>query len=63
LAKTYGNERLEAACARASQGVVYNYRTLHNILSNNVDRMKEPEQLKLFSIPGHENLRGAQAYE
>jgi transposase len=63
LAKVYGNDRLEAACNRSLQAEVYSYRTLHNILSNNLDRIKEPEQLNLFSIPDHENLRGAQAYQ
>lgn len=62
LAKRYGNDRLEAACARA---LFYNtritYGSLNSILEKNLD--KQPLQITLdFSLPDHDNLRGAEAY-
>src|SRR4051812_11422935 len=33
-----GPERMEAATKRALQGNHYSYRTIHNILSNNLDK-------------------------
>ena len=62
LAKKYGNERLEAACTRA---LFFNtkitYGSLHSILQKNLD--KQPLQTTMdFSLPKHDNLRGASAY-
>jgi transposase len=62
LAKKYGKDRLEAACARA---LFYNtkitYGSLSSILEKNLD--KQPLQTTLnFSLPEHDNLRGAGAY-
>lgn len=62
LAKKYGNERLEAACARA---LFFNtkitYGSLHSILEKNLD--KQPLQTTIdFRLPEHDNLRGAGAY-
>jgi len=62
LAKEYGKDRLEAACKRA---LFYNtkitYGALHNILKRNLDTL--PLQATLdFSLPEHDNLRGAGAY-
>jgi transposase len=63
LAKQYGPQRLEAASKRALQGNSYSYRILHNILSNNLDQLPlQPPQGDLFSLPGHDNVRGADAY-
>jgi len=62
LAKSYGNNRLEAACKRALKGSSFNYRTLSNILSNNLDTIETQEQLQLFTMPKHDNLRGPAAY-
>ena len=61
LKTTHGATRLEAACQRALQGGKCNYRTVHNILKNNLD--KQPVQPSLFDIPQHENIRGADAYQ
>ncbi len=63
MAKKYGKDRLEAACARA---VFYNtkitYGALKRILEKNLD--KQPLQTTLnFNLPEHDNLRGAGAYE
>jgi hypothetical protein len=62
LAKRYGNNRLEAACARA---LFYNtkitYGALNSILEKNLD--KQPLQATMnFNLPEHDNLRGAGAY-
>ena len=62
LADKYGNDRLEAACRRANTGSRINYKILHNILKNNLDKIQiEENELTLF-IPDHENIRGAEAY-
>jgi transposase len=62
LGKKYGNDRLEAACARA---LFYNtkitYGALNSILEKSLD--KQPLQTTLnFNLPEHDNLRGAGAY-
>jgi transposase len=62
LAKKYGKDRLEAACGRA---LFYNtkitYGALNSILEKSLD--KQPLQATLdFSLPEHDNLRGAEAY-
>jgi transposase len=63
LAKSYGNNRLEAACKRALKGSSFTYRTLSNILSNNLDTLEtNGGQPELFTVPKHDNLRGPQAY-
>lgn len=62
LADKYGNDRLEAACRRANTGSRINYKILHNILKNSLDKIPACEnELSLF-IPEHENIRGAEAY-
>lgn len=62
LAKAYDTHRLEAACRRALEGRTYNYRTLQNILQNNLDTLMDAEQATLFQVPPHGNLRGREAY-
>lgn len=62
LVRSYTAVRVEAACKRALNGQCYNYATINNILINNLDTL-EPEQLSLFVMPKHNNLRGAQAYK
>lgn len=62
LTRAYGPLRLEAACKRALAGSSYSYRTLHNILVNNLDKLEAPDQAALFTMPEHGNLRGPQAY-
>jgi transposase len=63
LARSFGNERMEAACTRALRGRTYNYRTIHNILSANLDKLEEKAAPDLFSLPTHDNLRGPNAFE
>jgi transposase len=62
LAKAYGTERLEAACKRALKGCNFSYRTVRNILMNNLDVLESAEQPCLFTMPAHDNLRGPEAY-
>lgn len=62
LAKAYGSQRLEAACKRALNGNTYTYRTIHNILLHNLDKLDAAEQTTLFNMPDHDNLRGPEAY-
>ena len=61
LAKAYTPVRVEAACKRALTGQCYSFTTINNILINNLDTL-EPEQLFLFDMPQHSNLRGPEAY-
>ena len=61
LADKYGKERLEAACSRALLGHKVTYGILSNILEKGLD--KQVVQVSLnFSLPEHQNLRGAEAY-
>ena len=62
LCDRYGKERFENACKRAIDAPRINYRLIDNILTNNLDKQTE-EQMNLFTIPDHENLRGPQAYQ
>jgi len=61
LADKYGKQRLEAACARALLGHKVTYGILNKILEKGLD--KQALQVSLnFSLPEHQNLRGAEAY-
>jgi transposase len=63
LGRSYGPERMEAACTRALRGRTYNYRTIHNILLANLDKLEQQAAPDLFSLPAHDNLRGPNAFE
>lgn len=62
LAKTYPPERIEAACQRAAEGYRAGYRTIANILTNNLDQSNQPEQPLKNHIPAHANIRGGTHY-
>jgi len=63
LGRSYGAERLEAACARAEHLRSYSYRTVKNILASAQDRLPfEDEPPALAPTPSHENIRGARYY-
>jgi len=66
LHRTYGSERLNAACQRASYGETYSYRMVRNILKNNLDKQlvdfQELDNTKPH-IALHENIRGASNYQ
>ena len=61
LSEIYGNDRFEAACKRALYGSRVNYGIIKNILKNNLDKLQS-QQLQIFEIPEHENIRGPQSY-
>lgn len=61
LSEIYGSSRFEAACQRALNSSRITYGMIKNILENNLDK-QALNQLNLFSIPDHENIRGAQNY-
>lgn len=61
LAKTYGNERLEAACDRAFRIHAVTWRSIDSILKNNLDR--KPRVAAQATLPlDHANLRGPEYY-
>lgn len=61
LAKRYGPERLEAACAIALGLGAVQYRHVRDILAAGRDRV-EPAQTTEWTSPAHENVRGAAYY-
>lgn len=62
LGEKYGKDRLEAACQRACQAPRITYRTIFNILENNLDKIPVMLVQHTLAIPEHENIRGPQAY-
>jgi hypothetical protein len=59
--KKVGKERLINACKRALDFKIYNFKTIQNILENNLDHIEfeqEPEQ----ELPIHGNIRGKHYY-
>jgi transposase len=59
--KKVGKQRLINACRRALDFKIYNFKTIQNILENNLDHIdfeQEPEQ----ELPVHGNIRGKQYY-
>lgn len=62
LAKQYAPERVEAACCRAAEGYRAGYRTITNILKNNLDQTGQAEQTQDNHIPDHGNIRGENHY-
>jgi transposase len=63
LHNQYGAKRMQAACARALHGSVFNYRTIQNILLMNQDQLDIDSQDDVFRVPEHANLRGPNAYQ
>lgn len=63
LATPYGEERLEAACARALALNSLSYKSISSILEKGLDRRPLPNE----GIPGlvieHDNIRGGEYYE
>jgi transposase len=65
LGKAYGNDRLEAACARALAVGTHSYKSVKSILKHGLDREPLPESNQRpepVSIE-HENIRGAKYYQ
>jgi transposase len=65
LAKRYGNERLEAACARAVAVRARSYRHVESMLKNGLDRLSapEPEAPTTGTSAVQENIRGGGYYD
>jgi transposase len=64
LGKKYGEQRLEAACARAGRLGAYSYTTVKNILSAGVEQLPLPgEMAPRPRAPRHDNIRGGSYYE
>jgi transposase len=61
LAKQYGHERLEAACAWALTAGIHSYRGVNNILKHNMDRLERDEP-PATALPAHANIRGQSYY-
>jgi transposase len=62
LARKYGRERLEAACARALVFDALSYRQVKNILDKEMDRLPQGDAINIPVLPLHENLRGSAYY-
>jgi transposase len=61
LGKTFGNDRLEAACSRALSICAYSYKSVKSILSSGLDQRPLPDKPHQLCIV-HSNIRGAVAY-
>jgi transposase len=61
LRKTYDDERIEAACARAIKVNAFSYKSVQAILKNGLDAQQLEEPLNL-ALPLHENIRGSKYY-
>jgi hypothetical protein len=62
LARTYGPQRLEAACALALQLGSCRYRSVRDILANHRDRSPGSDEGD-WTSPSHENVRGPGYYQ
>ncbi len=62
LGKSYGEARLEAACARALALGTASYRSIESILKQGLDRQPLPEPAATPEPVTHENVRGADYY-
>ena len=56
------NKRLEDACLRAITYGHVSYKTIKNILSNNLDKISLPKKEEESPNLHHENIRGADYY-
>jgi transposase len=62
LAKSYGDDRLEAACRRAVTIGGTSYRSVESILKHNLDQKPLPDQSSKSPPIDHTNIRGARYY-
>lgn len=63
LGRTYGAERLEAACRRALAIRALSYRSIQSILKNGLDSQPLPEPVVQPPRRDHANVRGAGYYQ
>jgi transposase len=59
LGRSYGNERLLAACERALATGATSYSSVKSILKENLDRLPVAGAVLTSPVTEHENLRGA----
>ncbi len=62
LATSFGNERLEAACARAQRLNATSYRSIHSILKSGLDRQTSTLDTSTPLPLEHANVRGPEYY-
>ncbi|MGB9888008.1 MAG: Mu transposase domain-containing protein, partial [Moorellales bacterium] len=62
LGRCYGEERLEAACARALACGALSYQSIKSILKNGLDRLPLSQVPPVPPVGIHPNLRGASYY-
>jgi transposase len=63
LGKSFGAERLEAACRRALNIRAHSYKSVHSILKNRLDEKPLPPPQEPTRKPiVHDNIRGATYY-
>lgn len=63
LGKSYGDERLEAACRRALTIGASSYKSIESILKNDLDRQPVPDQPEARMPTLHGNIRGPKYYD
>jgi len=63
LSKSYGCERLEAACARALTIQSLSYKSVESILKHGLDRRELPLAHSQATPVAHENIRGKDYYQ
>jgi transposase len=62
LGKSYGDERLEAACRRAIRIGACSYKSIESILKHDLDQQPLPGPPAAAPVIIHGNIRGAQYY-
>jgi len=62
LGKSYGEDRLEAACGRALLLGTHRYKSIESILKHGLDSKPIPEQQDLNLPEDHDNIRGPSYY-
>jgi hypothetical protein len=63
LAKRYGPERLDAACARALAAGARSYKHVDSILKHGLDRLPLDAPTPAPPPRSHDNIRGAAYYQ
>ena len=63
LQKPYGQDRLEAACARALAINTVGYKSIESILKNGLDQKPLPQEQPELPAIEHKNVRGPEYYE
>lgn len=61
LARTYSNERVEAACARGQKIGVHSYKSISSILKTGLDQKPIESPIKMVNVV-HKNIRGSEYF-